>query len=336
VFKLLFGLLCAIFLPTFSLLSLNASIEKKEPLPNSTVLINQKFHKANLEFMQRWQVFGGDSRSFTLWKADWNEKELQERFQQLWEERLALQLLNPEDCKKKGAVWLFKEPYKMAKNFELWHSRYPYPGSFAYNLADPLYNASLITLHKKRFLALEAPTEENLAIFYQLLDTYQVTQLVRLTPSKSGKKECSVPYWEGKVTMDPETGHPSLIIKDRKIPYFATDGWKDHQAIDPEKLLALVKGVQQSNKEGEKIIAVHCRAGVGRTGTFIAAYVLIDEIDQQLAQGIPIDQLEISIDKVLWELSLQRPFAVNYSSYYLSLHRLINHYVLLLSYAKKT
>ena len=115
-------------------------------------------------------------------------------------------------------------------------------------------------------------------------------------------------------------------IADQKLNYYFTDSWENHDGIEPDELAGLVKAVMNEETPSQ-MIAVHCRAGVGRTGTFLAAYAIISDIDRQIASGVEPAHLSVSIDKIMWELSLQRPFMVSHYSQYLSLYRLADWYV---------
>ena len=81
-----------------------------------------------------------------------------------------------------------------------------------------------------------------------------------------------------------------------------------------------------ANEGPGQMVGVHCRAGVGRTGLFLAAYALIRDIDQQIANGARVDDVRVSVDKVVWELSLQRTFMVTHFSQYTALYQLVNSY----------
>lgn len=287
-------------------------------------------HKAEIGFHQRWNDFVENQREFPLWISGMKEQDLRARFDKMVKDRWSVYFVNPEDFDKEGVFGRWKEEYRMPENWELWFSRYPYPIAPAYTFASPNYNASIISLQGMHFLALEAPCKKNLKAFFEVLNEYCITDLVRLTPAIYKGRQGSFPYWEGRMNIHSDSGRPSIEVSDREINYFPTDCWEDHQGIAPEKLLALIKAVKNSVTSDSKMIAVHCRAGVGRTGAFIAGYLLINEIDQQIADGIDVNDLKMSIDKVIWQLSLQRPFTVTHFPQYLMLYDLMDHYTELL------
>lgn len=282
------------------------------------------FDEANKGFQERWSEFGGDKRDFALWSPNLKESELKAKFDAMSEERFVIYFVNPEECRNKGTWGTYKETYKMPENWERQKSRYPFACVFDYNLATPDYNGSLIVLNGKRFLAMEAPSEANLAVFENLLAQYKVHNLVRLTPAKGDKRENCIPYWEGIFNVNVKTGRPTLMFQEGEVNYYFTDCWKDHEGIEPERLLAIIKAVESA--DDNSIMAVHCRAGVGRTGTFIVAYLLVQEIDKQIRQGVSVDKLQLNIDKLVYQIWLQRPFSVTKFSHYLSLYKLVNYY----------
>jgi len=300
-------------------------IDKTNQPTNFSAMDN--ISEAKLGFLKRWQEFENNSKDFPIWNPKWKEEDLKKKFEQIMKDRWVEYFTNPESYGRKDFLGIWKKSYEKPANWKNWHSRYPYPLANSYNLAFSNYNASIVTVHDIHFLAMEAPCEKNLDVFYQVLNLYSVTDLVRLTATHHKNREACYPYWEKIQNIHSENGRPTLKIANREINYFATDCWVDHEGIEPEKLLALVKAVKASIKNDPKMIAVHCRAGVGRTGTFMAAYILMHDIDRQIAEGTDIDKLEISIDKVIWELSLQRPFAVTHFPQYLTLYQFVNYYL---------
>lgn len=112
----------------------------------------------------------------------------------------------------------------------------------------------------------------------------------------------------------------------KKIPYLFWPDWEDHTGVSPEELGKLADLVRKQTKEQE-IIAVHCSAGVGRTGTFIAAICLLDAIDAQLEKGIVPDQVEISLAELFLYLNFHRPWLVAKPAQYLTLYQMVGWYL---------
>ncbi len=304
--------------------NLSAELNQSQTAPFNESLVDQNFQRAQIGFQERWDNFAGNASHFPLWTKGWGEDELTERFDRMVRCRWAVYFTNYEDRQKENVLGLYREAYQTPENWESWGSRYPYPGAFAYNLATPSYNASLISLHGLRFIALEAPTAENFNAFFRVIHDYNISPLVRLTRAQE-KRENSFPYWTYRTENAVDLGQTTLEIENQKLDYFSIEDWSDHQGYEPKRLLALVKVVKNTTLSNS-IVGVHCRAGAGRTGTFIAAYVLVHDIDQQIASGVDIDHLEISIDKIFWELSLQRPFSVTHYQQYRSLYQLVDYY----------
>ena len=265
-------------------------------------------------FAQRWEAFHGDTRVFSLWTPQWKEDELKKRYYaQFSQER--------------------KEFYaELKKTFKAnGHSKKTAEGSsmsapFMYNAVHSGYNGSIVTLGGKQFLAVEAPTKRNQSEFFEILREYAVTDLVRIAPLCEGGCEKMSLYWEGRINIGLQTKRPTIVIDGCEINYVETDFWPDQEGIDEDRLIALVK-VVMANPSPQQVVAVHCHAGIGRTGTFLAAYELIRQIDEQLAHGVASDQIQVSVDKVLWELSLQRMYAVSSVAQYITLYKLVGTYL---------
>lgn len=274
-------------------------------------------------FIQRWLGVTGGVREFPAWAPGLKEEELQARYDRLCKEREAVYYKLENNAKAAGHPRRTKEYRKSEQKIK---GGYSMPAPFAYNQASPGYNASVVTLGKKQYLTMEAPTKENEEEFIQILTQYGVTDLIRLVPLCEGGVERTAPYWEGHINISPKTGQTTVTLGGREMNYYATDYWFDQQAFDPERLIALVKAVM-ANKDPQQCIAIHCHAGIGRTGSFLAAYELIFEIDEYLSQKIPINRLPISVDKVVWAISLQRISAVGTFSQYVMLNQLVGIYI---------
>ena len=272
---------------------------------------------ARVGFEQRWEKFASN-RTFPVWRKSEEESVLRDRFEQIGRDRWSVYFINPEDFDK--GIGRYLDEYATPDR-EGWHSRYPFPLTFQYNLAYPGYDASVIWLGDRCFIAAEAPSLGNYELFYQMLNQYRVTDLVRLVPMRDGEREGCYPYWEGRLAIHPDDGRLAIHLFEKDIRYYVSDRWKNHQAHDVDRLLALLKAVREQK---DSTVAVHCRAGVGRTGVFIASFALLQKVDEQLAEG---KDLEISVDRIVWQLSLQRPFTITRFSQYEMLYRLLDAYL---------
>lgn len=245
---------------------------------------------------------------------------LSERFDKMSSDRWKVYFINPEDYGKKDVLGVYKEKFKTPENWEIWHSRYPYPLAFKYNLAYENYDASIIlSSNKTKFLAIEAPSSKNISEFYKLFDIYKVSSFVKLNSSDEYKEDY-YPFWSEKM------GDDTHIKLGEESVNFLSYEWPHRQGADIMSLLNLIKNAQNVFDNSE-FMAVSCRAGAGRTGTFIASYIIISQIDEQLSNGISPDDINIDIDKIVWEISVQRPFAITHKDQYKTLYRLVDYYI---------
>lgn len=247
------------------------------------------------EVDERWHAFRRQCRLFEMGKSD---AALEEEFEELHENRLRL--------------WAMPEYARAQHLIDADLVRASECVAFAYNNTVPYYNSSTMYLGDRSFLACEGPRKKDVPNFFQLLTTCRVTHLVRLTDShEDGVDKCH-PYWHGLLKesyLQVPMGHT--------LSTFDMAHWKDRQGVDPDELLNCVLCVRESMQEGGRL-AVHCSAGVGRTGTFLAALAIVEVLDQ----GTPL-----SIEEIVYRLSLQRVMSVARSPQYITLYRLAERYL---------
>ena len=205
--------------------------------------------------------------------------------------------------------------------------------AFDFNNASHYYNASTLLVNGYKILAMDAPTNDTLQSFFILLQNQRVTQLVRLSGNGENGTEKSNPYWVSKLKTDAKSKESMISITQANssvtypIRYYSTDTWAENQMLPTKELLKLIQKVQKGYDANKGIIACHSSSGSGRTGTFLAGFLLINEIDKQIAAGTPKSSLDISIERMCMQLSLQRPYLIKKPEQYIALYRLVDLYM---------
>jgi len=191
------------------------------------------------------------------------------------------------------------------------HNRYkdivPYDDNYI-ALKSPLFqdppetnyvNASRIKFPgiEQAFIASQAPQPESFAHFWQMVVEEEVEVIVMVTQLVEGKKVKAHQYWpdregttinlkgDAKVELTATSFQGDYHI--RKFSLVSSKGnprtvtqmqmivWPDLGAPDQaRKLVDMVQKVEKLHADKTTPILVHCSAGVGRTGTFLALYKL--------------------------------------------------------------
>ncbi len=91
--------------------------------------------------------------------------------------------------------------------------------------------------------------------------------------------------------------------EERKISQFHFQNWPDFEAgPSTELLIKLIKIVDVSHPSDQKPLTVHCAAGMGRAGEFIAMRALIRKVQKQLAKGKKIDECKVNLPKIIYKM----------------------------------
>ena len=178
-------------------------------------------------------------------------------------------------------------------------------GDSAEQLSDRYINASSIVnpfLGKQTdFLATQGPLPATFYNFWRMVDQYSVKRIYMICKlEEDGRKKCDQ-YWptdqkspiimqnEFKVELKQETKSEDGFKIERRLTFtnMSDDtvrdidhihiiGWADHDIPSREDMQTLYDMIDEciDNKVEKVPDLVHCSAGIGRTGTFIALYYL--------------------------------------------------------------
>ena len=204
--------------------------------------------------------------------------------------------------------------------------RYPKIRAFANNrihldgLTNSYINASPIVLGEHRYIATQGPTEEKL--MWRMVWQCDVSVIVMLTRLVEQNMIKCFPYYPEKesditdagafqVCLLEKTENGSIEIRKLRISHAGTrrivwhllfKDWPDYgvpMGTSKAALLALIDLSQAKNMVGRARI-VHCSAGCGRTGTFIALDHLL-----QKSKGGTLDSSS-NRDEVFWTVKRLR------------------------------
>nr|XP_040025939.1 receptor-type tyrosine-protein phosphatase R [Gasterosteus aculeatus aculeatus] len=160
--------------------------------------------------------------------------------------------------------------------------------------------------HEKAFIATQGPMVNTVNDFWQMAWQEEAPVVVMITKLKEKNEKC-VLYWPEKrgvygkvevlVTGLRECDHyttRSLALKcgnqTRAMQHYWYTSWPDHKTPDATTpLLQLMSDVEAERRAAGPVI-VHCSAGIGRTGCFIATTIGC----QQLQREGGVDVLSIT------------------------------------------
>ncbi|XP_071117066.1 receptor-type tyrosine-protein phosphatase epsilon-like [Haliotis cracherodii] len=160
-------------------------------------------------------------------------------------------------------------------------------------------NASYINGYSqlKAYIASQAPNKKTLTDFWRLIWEQNCTRIVMLTNLKElGKVKCEAYWLDTKdltvgdfnivVTSSKERAHwvvRELQVTEKKTStcrcfhqfHFTT--WPDHGTPEETSLTEFLWLVRTTPNTQDDPLLVHCSAGIGRTGTYIAVDYLLDQ-----------------------------------------------------------
>ncbi|KAF7637500.1 hypothetical protein Mgra_00003016 [Meloidogyne graminicola] len=142
---------------------------------------------------------------------------------------------------------------------------------------------------------------ETIKDFWEMIWQEKINCIVMLTQLNEGNKQKCSQYWPEYPGESEQFGNDFIVNfycvteddifikrelwlkrkgeKDRKLIQWHFKEWKDNSnPIIVENLLTFIEAIRES--ERTKPILVHCSAGVGRTGVFIALDILLNKLEK--------------------------------------------------------
>uniref|UniRef100_A0A8B9QDT0 Receptor-type tyrosine-protein phosphatase eta n=1 Tax=Apteryx owenii TaxID=8824 RepID=A0A8B9QDT0_APTOW len=190
---------------------------------------------------------------------------------------------------------------------------------------------------KKAFIAAQGPLPNTIDDFWRMIWEKNIYSIVMLTKCVEQARTKCEQYWPDKqsmsygdiiVTMVSEIVLPEWTIRDFTVEnvsssptlslrQFHFTSWPDHGVPETTDLLINFRHlVQEYNNQNpiDSPTLVHCSAGVGRTGTFIA----IDRLIQQIEMENTVD-----VYGVVYDLRMHRPLMVQTEDQYVFLNQCV-------------
>ncbi|XP_058663630.1 receptor-type tyrosine-protein phosphatase eta [Ammospiza caudacuta] len=190
---------------------------------------------------------------------------------------------------------------------------------------------------KKAFIAAQGPLPNTIEDFWQMIWEKSIYSIVMLTKCVEQARTKCEQYWPDKqpksygdviVTMVSEVVLPEWTIRDftveksntpesHTVRQFHFTSWPDHGVPETTDLLINFRHlVHEYNSQNpvDSPTLVHCSAGVGRTGTFIA----IDRLIQQMEMENTVD-----VYGVVYDLRMHRPLMVQTEDQYIFLNQCV-------------
>lgn len=283
----------------------------------------QHVQKVTSEFNKRWHDLQKHKLNFTVYSTKTDEQ-ITNEFHRLDELRATIYYDNPQD-----RIHTSTADYGISQAIlekEIYNN--PEHIAFAYNCTDGSYNASTVIIQGYHFIALQEPWPQTVKAFYKLLLNWHASVLVKLKADDE-IYSYSTEYWADRIEnlngrdylrID-FTAASKKTIYPLSIPLIRTQKWIDDQGIDVKELYDLVAKVRTTydNLKTKGPIVCHCASGIGRTGTFIAAFAIADYLDQHEINTL-------SIEEIVLKLSLQRHLMVALPEQYQTLYRFAEYY----------
>ncbi|XP_046565276.1 tyrosine-protein phosphatase non-receptor type 7-like [Haliotis rubra] len=198
-------------------------------------------------------------------------------------------------------------------------------------------NANYINTYKekKAFIATQGPMPKTVGDFWRMIWQEETDIIVMLTRLKEGIKVKCEKYWPEEksplklgdltITNDGVTERPDYCITQitiqhkklnerRQVMHLHYVTWPDHGVPSSPPLVRFWKVFRSMAADSKAPVVVHCSAGVGRTGTFIALEALMERARREGVVDVHEFVLKMRADRVSMVQTKER---------YLFLHQVV-------------
>ncbi|XP_042315656.1 receptor-type tyrosine-protein phosphatase epsilon isoform X1 [Sceloporus undulatus] len=203
-------------------------------------------------------------------------------------------------------------------------------------------NASFIDGYRQKdyFIATQGPLPHTVEDFWRMVWEWKCHTIVMLTEVLEREQEKCFQYWpsEGSVTYGEITIEiksdllaDAISVRDflithnqekpgRLVRQFHFHGWPEIGIpVEGKGMIDLIAAVQkQQQQTGNHPITVHCSAGAGRTGTFIALSNILERVK---AEGL------LDVFQAVKSLRLQRPHMVQTLEQYEFCYKVVQDFI---------
>ncbi|VDP69740.1 unnamed protein product [Echinostoma caproni] len=216
--------------------------------------------------------------------------------------------------------------------------------SFIYHIPPVNTWRAELDFDKIDYIATQGPMKSTCGDFWRMIVEQKATGIVMLTNLRDGKQVLCHQYWpeelnrteeytsgpvQIKVKLEKEIKHPEVTERAFQVTssiepnkcftvwHLHMTSWPDMGVPDMIQLEGLMDKHQvlRRSNELEGPTVVHCRAGLGRTGTFIVSELLRKHVHE----GAYVD-----IAGIILQLRRCRPFMVENVKQYIFLHEYAN------------
>ncbi|XP_062576984.1 receptor-type tyrosine-protein phosphatase C-like, partial [Saccostrea cucullata] len=197
-------------------------------------------------------------------------------------------------------------------------------------------NASFINGFEKerKYIAAQGPfNHETTVLFWEMIWQYNISRVLMLTKLMEGDGMQCVQYWPlaeeriGRVKITPQgcrimeciTTRTFLLERDdesRTLKHYQFTGWLKNKVPSNVNTIIQFHNLARFEEDEESgPILIHCSAGIGRTGTYLAFDYLMEEANKRGT---------VDVINCIGKLRQQRPFMVQTSEEYRFLHEALS------------